>query len=738
MQFVNNNSNNNNESITTPTTKKRTTVDDDLDDYENDDGDYDQYISKEMDSELNETQLENLTQQFLYNNNNQNTPITQNQNNQILTPISNNNNFPINNIISSSNLTMAPLSPHAHMRKERRLFFDDSSPLSSPNTSPASISSSPPSTSVLMMTSTTTQPSSSSNPTPLFLKNHSSPDITSNGEFKVPAAKLKNNTFHMLSSGGSSSSSSSGGSIDHATSNILMGGHHHHQMNTINNNFQVLSSSLPNSPISWGVGSGSNLSLLSGLSGLNSSKGNTFPSTEVKKPRPDQRAFFDHPQSPSPSPPPTPSAKRYLYKDKNISFSSKERIEFDIPPFHLSNNSINSNRKRSTKGSFGHVYKCRHRIDGCLYALKKTKKPMKGYKDRNIVLREVYGLSAIKDHTNIVRYYNAWEEDCHIFIQMEFCNGGNVYKWVTEGVRQSESNLLSMAKQILQGIVHIHSLGLVHLDIKPENIYMLYSSNNNNNNNDKIVDSNNNLNNSNNNNNSFNNIKFKIGDLGLLNEATDSKIYSEGDSRYLSRELLHDDMTALKKSDIFSLGCTLYELARCKPLPTCGEEWNSIRNGILVETNDFSMDFWSLLKIMIHPDPLFRPTAEELLLHPLIRFGSFEGLEKEVLLLRSQLQEKELTYQYYLQQKQLQFLQQKQQQQINLLPPPPTNIYQQYQILLNNQQIQFQKQLEQFQLEQQQFFNNSTTSSGINTIHNSPEIQLEGEFKSFLTLKSNK
>ncbi|EFA74706.1 putative protein tyrosine kinase [Heterostelium album PN500] len=281
------------------------------------------------------------------------------------------------------------------------------------------------------------------------------------------------------------------------------------------------------------------------------------------------------------------------------------------------------------EGSFGLVYKCRHRTDGCLYAVKKTKKQMKGLSSRTFVMREVYGLSAIRDHSNIVRYYNAWEEDFHIFIQMEYCGGGNLYQWVTNHLIQSEVVLLNVAKQVLNGLIHIHSLGLVHLDVKPENIYIQKSYSNGINSNNKncncnhincINRNNNNSNNNNdnvnnNNNNNNDNVIYKLGDLGLLNEATDSNYFSEGDSRYLSRELLHDDMRALKKSDIFSLGCTLYELARCKPLPTGGSEWNSIRDGKLIETKDYSPDFWSLLRLMINPITDLRPSADELYNH---------------------------------------------------------------------------------------------------------------------------
>lgn len=68
---------------------------------------------------------------------------------------------------------------------------------------------------------------------------------------------------------------------------------------------------------------------------------------------------------------------------------------------------------------------------------------------------------------------------------------------------------------------------------------------------------------------------YKIGDLGLMSDAMSSKIFMEGDCRYceqgcclfvltlcryLSRELLEDDMSCPRQSDIFSVGASIYEL----------------------------------------------------------------------------------------------------------------------------------------------------------------------------------
>ena len=78
---------------------------------------------------------------------------------------------------------------------------------------------------------------------------------------------------------------------------------------------------------------------------------------------------------------------------------------------------------------------------------------------------------------------------------------------------------------------------------------------------------------------------FKLGDFGLVASVNSSDGWGdclqEGDSRYMSAELLQDGPKDLTKCDIFSLGATVYEICRGRPLPPNGEEWHSLRSGSL-------------------------------------------------------------------------------------------------------------------------------------------------------------
>ncbi|CAL4205929.1 unnamed protein product [Meganyctiphanes norvegica] len=265
------------------------------------------------------------------------------------------------------------------------------------------------------------------------------------------------------------------------------------------------------------------------------------------------------------------------------------------------------------KGEFGGVYKCRHRLDGCIYAIKKSLKPVAGSVNERIALNEVYAHAVLGKHPHVVRYYSAWAENDHMIIQNEYCNGGSLADMVEDNYRTgrklSEDQLKHVLLHTAKGLKYIHSLQLVHMDIKPGNIFISKEQKVNLQGEDSADDG-------------FEEehveeeeeITYKIGDLGHVTSVVNPQV-EEGDCRYLPREILQEDFTQLQKADIFALGLTIYESARGQPLPLNGEEWHAIRNGEIDPLPNYSMELHMLLKQMIHPDPAVRPSASQLVHH---------------------------------------------------------------------------------------------------------------------------
>ncbi|KAK5928393.1 hypothetical protein CgunFtcFv8_013460 [Champsocephalus gunnari] len=268
-------------------------------------------------------------------------------------------------------------------------------------------------------------------------------------------------------------------------------------------------------------------------------------------------------------------------------------------------------------GEFGAVYKCVKRLDGCLYAIKRSRRPLAGSTNEQLALKEVYAHAVLGHHPHVVRYYSAWaEEDCMI-IQNEYCNGGSLSDAIVSKEEQgelfTEDELKDLLVQVSMGLKYIHSSGLVHLDIKPSNIFICQrpstSASGEGESEEEDYQ------------NASAGVVYKIGDLGHVN-STNSPHVEEGDSRFLASEVLQEDYSQLPKADIFALGLTILLAAGAPPLPQNGTEWHSLRNGELPKLpKELCAPFRGLLQLLLDPDLTKRPSARELCKHPVLREG---------------------------------------------------------------------------------------------------------------------
>lgn len=209
----------------------------------------------------------------------------------------------------------------------------------------------------------------------------------------------------------------------------------------------------------------------------------------------------------------------------------------------------------------------------------------------NVVLvGQVYALAALGENPHVVRYYSAWVEDDMLYIQTELVAGGSLASRVNHGeLSFGDQEVRSLLRQLAVGLEHFHQRGLVHLDIKPENLYLTEEG------------------------------IYKIGDLGLVSLAEEQNgmgDLSEGDPRYLAKEVLEGTSENITKGDVFSLGLSAYQLCRGAgrgDLPSNGEQWQAIRRGEIAPIAGISAETFELIRWMIHPDPKERPSAAELI-----------------------------------------------------------------------------------------------------------------------------
>uniref|UniRef100_A0A6I8NPY5 Membrane-associated tyrosine- and threonine-specific cdc2-inhibitory kinase n=1 Tax=Ornithorhynchus anatinus TaxID=9258 RepID=A0A6I8NPY5_ORNAN len=262
---------------------------------------------------------------------------------------------------------------------------------------------------------------------------------------------------------------------------------------------------------------------------------------------------------------------------------------------------------RLGRGSFGEVFKVRSKEDGRLYAVKRSVSPFRGPQDRVRKLAEVGGHEKVGRHPRCVHLERAWEEGGLLYLQTELCGPSLQQHCETRGTGLPEAQVWGYLRDTLLALAHLHGRGLVHLDVKPANIFLGPRG------------------------------RCKLGDFGLLVElgAAGASEAQEGDPRYMAPELLQGCYGTA--ADVFSLGLTILEVACNMELPRGGEGWQQLRRGYLPPefTAGLSHELRSVLTMMLEPEPERRATAETLLAFGTIRklghWGSLGMVASEAL-----------------------------------------------------------------------------------------------------------
>lgn len=189
------------------------------------------------------------------------------------------------------------------------------------------------------------------------------------------------------------------------------------------------------------------------------------------------------------------------------------------------------------EGGMGVVYLVRHRLMNRLVALKViAPKLIQDADARRRFLREVQ-IAAKLNHANIVSAFDADEIAGNPCLVSEYFDAESVENWVGRG-RLSIENACDIACQVAEGIGHAHEHDLIHRDIKPQNILVAQDGT------VKVVD-------------------FGLARYATTTNAENQSVTSEGlivgTPDFMSPEQIREQAVD-HRSDIYSLGCTLYYL----------------------------------------------------------------------------------------------------------------------------------------------------------------------------------
>jgi len=249
-------------------------------------------------------------------------------------------------------------------------------------------------------------------------------------------------------------------------------------------------------------------------------------------------------------------------------------------------------------GAFSSVYKVKRISDGQQYALKKVSLPSLKYKEKINALNEIRILASINDG-HIVSYKQAFYDDASssLCIVMEYVNGGDLLHKIQDQKRKGhflpESLVWSYLIQILQGLRTLHNMKIVHRDLKSANVFA-----------------------------SNDGRTVKLGDLNVSKIVEAGMAHTQAGTPYYASPEVWDNKPYGFKSDIWSLGCIIYELCALVP-PFRSPNMNLLYKKVLKGQYEkipstYSAELNKVIALCLTVNPQTRPDCEKLLSHPII------------------------------------------------------------------------------------------------------------------------
>ena len=110
--------------------------------------------------------------------------------------------------------------------------------------------------------------------------------------------------------------------------------------------------------------------------------------------------------------------------------------------------------------------------NGRFYAVKIAKEMYIGEHDRTQRLEEVRKHEMLPHHRNIVKFYKSWEDGDKLHQMFELCQSTLSEQMMARQGRMPEDKVWAYTVDLLQALEHLHEHDLVHMDIKPENIFI--------------------------------------------------------------------------------------------------------------------------------------------------------------------------------------------------------------------------------------------------------------------------
>ena len=244
------------------------------------------------------------------------------------------------------------------------------------------------------------------------------------------------------------------------------------------------------------------------------------------------------------------------------------------------------------EGSYSTVYKVKRKIDNQIYALKKVKLSNLNEKEKTNSLNEVRILASVKSKY-VISYKEAFfdEKDSTLGVVMEYADNGDLYKKILEYKQKKiyfeEIDIWKIFIQLVKGLKALHDLQILHRDLKSANVFL------------------------------FKDGHAKLGDLNVSKVAKRGLGYTQTGTPYYASPEIWKDLPYDNKSDIWSLGCVLYEMITLHPpfrSKNMDELYKKVLSGDIGNLPEkYSNDLYEVVLLMMKVNSNKRPNCNDIL-----------------------------------------------------------------------------------------------------------------------------
>ena len=251
------------------------------------------------------------------------------------------------------------------------------------------------------------------------------------------------------------------------------------------------------------------------------------------------------------------------------------------------------------KGSFGSVYLVRRRQDNKIYALKTVILEKLNKKEQENSVNEVRILASI-NHPNVIGYKEAFwdDEKSALNIVMEYADDGDLHSKIEKmkkaGGYFKENIIWSYAIQMIEGLKALHDKKIMHRDLKSANIFLVKDKH-----------------------------QCKLGDMNVSKVIKEKVLHTQTGTPYYASPEVWNDAPYSYKSDLWSIGCVIYELCNLKP-PFQGKDLDELYENVCKGNPErinkaYSDELWKMILMLLQVDVNKRADCNMFLNSDLIR-----------------------------------------------------------------------------------------------------------------------